>query len=235
MDRRTTIAVLLLALPLGAAVAMVALGGSPHVEPVGDRPAGNPTTTSSPSTHESIMPTAGTAASTRLVQDFDILPTGSDVPEWASTDTVILDVAAVPTAVDRSARLTAEGMGSACRPLSAEIVSLTADFMIEPLPTDGFQILAIELADGSVVTLSVTAEGAQLTDSSDPIGIEARAWYRWSVSRNEGWFELALFDVDGAALRVDEVEARDAAAKRFCISTEAPTRVYLDALTVEGH
>lgn len=239
MDRRTTIAVLLLAPLLGAAVAMFASGGAPDVAVDGE-PAGSPAptpspSTPSPSTHASITPTADTAGSTILVEDFDMFPTGGDVPGWASTGTATLDVAAVPTAVDRSARLTAARGGSACRPLTGEVAGVTADFMLEPLPSDRLTILTVELAGASAVSLTVSAEGARLTDGSERIGLEPRTWYRWSASRDDESFQLALSDLDGAELGVAEAEVRDAAAEEFCISTEAPTRMYLDTLTVEAH
>jgi hypothetical protein len=224
MDRRTIIVVSLLAGLLGAAVAMLASGPRPETMD-GARPAA-PDEMPSPSGQPSPVRTAGTATSTRLVEDFDMLPTGGDVPEWISSDDITLDVAAVPTAVDRSARLTAQGRGSACRPVAAGIDRLTADFMFEPLPTDSLTVLAIEFADGSVVALSVSAEGTQL---------KAGEWYRWSVSRTRGSLELALFDVDGTELGAAEAGAPSADAEQFCIATESPTRVYLDSLTVEGH
>ena len=184
---------------------------------------------------QSSVPAADTAGSTRRVEDFDLLPTDSDVPEWAIAGSATLDVAAMPTAMDRSARLTADARGRACRALSDEITSLTADFMVEPLPPQSVSVLTIELAEDSAVTLTVAAEGARLTDSSERIPLESRGWYRWSVSRGDDSYQVALSEVDGAELGRAEVGAPDAAAQRFCISTESPTRIYLDTLTVEGH
>lgn len=237
MDRRTTIAVLFLAPLLGAAVAVFVSGAGPDLGSVEEGRARSPgaTPAPSPSPDASILPTEGTAASTILVEDFDMLPTGGEVPEWNPTGGVTLDVAVLPTSVDRSARLTAEGAGMVCRPLRHKIASLTADFMMEPLPSERVSVLTVELTGEHAVTLTVSADGAQLTDSSEQIDLEARAWYRWSVARADGSFEIALSEVDGADLGSAEVEAPDAAAERFCISTEAPTRLYLNSLTVEGH
>ena len=238
MDRRTMIAVLLLAPLLGAAVAMIASGGAPDVAMDGS-PAGSPAPSRSPSpppqTQPSSTPTADTAGSTIVVEDFDMIATGGDVPGWASTGSATLDVAAVPTAVDRSARLTAEENGRACRPLMGEVAGLTADFMVEPLPSDSIMVLTLELGEDSAVTFSVSAEGGQLTDSSELIRLQPRTWYRWSASRDDESFQLALSDLDGAELGGADAEAQDTAATRFCISTESPTRMYLDSLTVEGH
>lgn len=179
-------------------------------------------------------PTGGVAASTRLVTDFDMLPTGSPIDGWTLSADGRLETAAQPTAVDRSARLEGEGGATACQDLDVELALLEANFMIDSLAEGDVTLLALAMDGGSTYRLQLADGSASLFDSAHHIELEPGAWYRWMIrSANEGE-ELRLLAADGTLLAEERrPEGANARATEFCMTAPPHTRLYLSELTVE--
>jgi len=216
----------------GAAVAIVVSGQPAEIAVEGASPSPRPTP--SASLRPSASPTEEVAGSRRLVDDFNGLAIDTEIDGWTVTDTATIDVAARPSAVERSLRLSADAGGRACRDLNVAIGTVTADFMLDALPSNGVPVLTLELADETALTLTVVDGAATLAESTTPIPIEPHAWYRWAVVVEESEGRLTLIGPDDARLADASIPAPEAHATRFCLTTAGPARAHLDTLTVEA-
>jgi hypothetical protein len=188
-----------------------------------------------PSEEETLEPTDGVAGSRRLVADFDMLPTGSELDGWTLTEGARLDTAARPTAVDRSARLAGERSATACQALDIELATLEATFMIDGLPEGEVTLLALALDGGSEHRLTLTDGSATAIPTGDAVALQAGTWYRWAAVNGDEGLQLRLLTADGTLLTEatapqDEGNAR---ATEFCMTAAPSTRLYLSDLTVE--
>ncbi|MGH2417351.1 MAG: hypothetical protein ACRDFY_03370 [Candidatus Limnocylindria bacterium] len=242
IDRR---GLLIAALLLGALVGSLAVAAASLL--MSDTPArtgsvGSGSAQPSPSlpTDASAAPGASpgeaVAGSERFVADFDLLPTDSTVEGWSSSDGARLMVAAVPTAVERSARLEGVGRASACLDLDVALASFEALFLLDAIPPGGVTLLTLELDDGSTQRVSLSDGGATLAALGDAVELEARAWYRWVVSRTGEGLRMSLQTADGSPLAEAVAPGRDegARASEFCMATIAPSRLYLNEMNVEA-
>ena len=226
------IAVVLVAGLAGAAVAIVVLAQPAEIAV--ERASPTPRSTTSTSLPPSDQPTEDVAGSSGLVDDFDRLAIGADIDGWTLTDAATIDVAARPSAVDRSLRLSADADGRACRELDVAIGAVTADFMLDALPSDGVPVLTLELVDETALTLTVYDGAVTLADSTSSAPIEPHAWYRWTVVAEEGEGRMTLLGPGDTWLAEASIPVPEAHATRFCLTTAGPARAYLDTLTVEA-
>lgn len=172
------------------------------------------------------------AGSRALALDFDTLPTESVVQGWTVTSDDRLNVAAVPTAVDRSARLEGGGDSAACHPIGFAIGTFEATFMVDTVSAGGLA-LAIDFDDGSVLEITVADSEASMGEWPGPVAVDAGDFYRWEVSRAAGGYRATLFDEGGDRLAVAEAVPGGEHATAVCMSVIAPARAYLDELRVE--
>jgi hypothetical protein len=181
-------------------------------------------------------PSEGVAGSQRFVADFDLLPTDSEVDAWSPSDGARLVVAAVPTAVDRSARLEGVGRASACLDLDVAFSSFDVLFMLDAVPPGGVTLLTLELDDGSTQRVSLSDGGATVAALGDAVALDARAWYRWAVGRTDEGLRMSLATTDGSPLAeaVAPGPDADARASEFCMATIASSRLYLNEMNVEA-
>lgn len=218
---------------VGAAVAVVASGTSLPEFGVATGSASPTADTASPG-DPSPWPTGGSAGSSGFVEEFDALPIGTEADAWALTGDAALTVSGQPTAVDRSIRLAAETQGTACRPINVPLGTLNADFMLDALPSDTVQVLALEFDGAPTIGVTVTSSEVTLTDASAGVTIDARAWYRWSVVAVGDEFEISLVGADGSPLTEARVPAPEHHPTRFCVTALSPARAHLDSLSVEA-
>lgn len=188
----------------------------------------------SPSANPSPTPAGEVAGSEIIALDFDMLPTEAEIPDWRLTGVGGLRVAAVPTAVDRSARLDATDGATACRRLDVALGTLHADFMLDTVPGGGRAQLSVDLEDGTTLALMVTDAGAMIGDSSDPVSLEPGTWYRWVVTHEAAEVGLQLLSADGAPVADARLPVDDPRATEFCMGVGAGIRIYLDQLSMEA-
>ncbi|MGH2380226.1 MAG: hypothetical protein ACRDG7_03275 [Candidatus Limnocylindria bacterium] len=183
-----------------------------------------------------VSPGEDVAGSQRFVADFDLLPTDSEIAAWSSSDGARLVVAAVPTAVDRSARLEGVGRASACLDLDVAFSSFDALFLLDAVPPGGVTLLTLELDDGSTQRVSLSDGGATVAALGDAVELEARAWYRWVVSRTSAGLGMSLQTADGSPLAEAVAPGPDdgVRASEFCMATIASSRLYLNEMNVEA-
>jgi hypothetical protein len=180
-------------------------------------------------------PAEGTAGSVGLAEDFDRMVTGGDVSGWEVEGKARLEVAALPTAVQRSARLTADVDGSACRSLPPDMQRLAAAFMLDALPPAEIAALALMSSGNQTVALTIAPDGrSTLSGRLTPAFIRAGTWYRWSVVAGSGAVTTSLLDDGGNVLAEHAIDGDDGLGDSFCLSTRAPARVHLDSLTMEN-
>jgi hypothetical protein len=209
------------------------LFATPDLPQVG---AGAPLATTSPAASTPLArATDGTAGSAGLLETFDSLAIGDAIPGWTVSSGAAIDVAALPTAVDRSLRLTAPGDGRACREAGTALGSVKADFMVDALPAEPTSVVSLQLDDDSTLGVRVSEEGAQLTDTSSIVAIEPRAWYRWSaMADGDGGLTLRLSGEDGTVLAGMQLRAPSASVTAFCLTSVASARTHLNTLSVEA-
>ncbi|MGQ0608851.1 MAG: hypothetical protein ACT4OQ_10375 [Chloroflexota bacterium] len=242
IDRRgLLVGALLLGAVIGSlAVAAAALLTSESPALSGSVGTGSAPPSTSPSPDASgppgASPSEGVAGSQRFVADFDLLATDSLVDGWAQSDGAALVVAAVPNAVDRSARLEGVGRASACLDLDVAFSSFDALFMLDAVPPGGVTLLTLELDDGSTQRVSLSGGGATVAALGDAVELEARAWYRWVVSRTGVGLRMSLQTADGSPLAEAVAPGPDegARASEFCMATIASSRLYLNEINVEA-
>jgi hypothetical protein len=255
MEQRNVLAalaVLIVGLVVGVTVALLASGQSPPSRVAGERAVDGPTATGSATGEAIADPSAspvstgsasprpgppgssGTAGSTGLTETFDMLPTGGDVPDWTVRGDGSLDVVPIPTAVRRSARFVTSGDGTACRALPPGTTSLTAVFMIDPLPADRVAALSLTTDDSVVAALFIAVDGVALAQDADPVAFDEGVWHRWLVQWHDGDLAVALA-VDEAELAASEGPLDGASPTAFCLGGEPPSEIHLDMLTVEGN
>lgn len=230
--RNLVIGALLLVTMVSVAVAVVSLLAS-------DPPAVTGTLESPPASPSTGSPTASpgedVAGSSRLLNDFDLLPTDSEVEGWSLSDGARLLVAPLPTAVDRSARLEGTGRASACRDLGLPFSTFEVVFMLDAVPAGGTTLLRLETDRGSGRRVSLSDGRASVAVIGEAVELEARTWYRWVV-RNVGEDVLtSLRSADGSSLAeaVAPGGRPGAHATEFCMTTLASSRLYLNQLNVE--
>ena len=248
MNRRTVAAMVVVASLVGAGIPIMMSD-----QPPGDLGAVTEPSTSSPGSRASeaassspissqsdrpsplASPAEDTAGSAGLAEDFDRLVTGEGVPGWEVDGDARLEVAALPTAVQRSARLETDSDGMACRPLPPGMQRLSAVFMLDALPPAEILTLALATEGGQNVSLAISPDGrSSLSGTPTPAAIQADTWYRWSVVTVSGAVTTSLLDAEGNVLAEHAVAGEDAVGNSFCLSTRAPARVHLDSLTVEN-
>ena len=181
-------------------------------------------------------PGEGVAGSNRLVTDFDLLPTDSEVEAWSLSDGARLLVAALPTAVDRSARLQGIGLASGCTDLGVAFSTFEVMFMLDAVPAGGVTLLNLEIDDGSAQRVSLSDGHATVAASGDPVEPQARTWYRWVVRSAGEEVRTSLRSADGNPLAEAAAPRLDpgARATEFCMTTLAPSRLYLNEINVEA-
>lgn len=179
-------------------------------------------------------PADDVAGSSGFIEDFDMIPIGADVDGWSLSNSASFHVTALPSAFDRSGRLAADRGGTACKRIDVAIASVTANFMLNPLPAESVPVLILELDNESALSLAINSDGARLTDSSAPVPIEPRAWYRWVVVAGDSRNRITLLSADNTILAEASVPWPGPHAKRFCLTTVGPAGLYLDTLTAEA-
>ena len=235
---------LVLALSIATIAIVATSGGSDPAEsspPAAGLPSGllvppteSPSSAPEPFASERPAPTGDTAGSSGLALSFDMLPTGAAITDWVITGDGTFEVTAVPTAVNRSARLAAGSRAIACLPLDAMLGTLTAAFMVDAAPSGEQQLLAVNLADGTILALRSSANGMVGVDSADAVSLEPGAWYRLRVSAAAEHVEVRLLNAADDVLTGARVPADGGRAIGFCITSIAPMRVYLDQFIVEA-
>ena len=248
MNRRTVAAMVIVASLVGAGIPILtseqlpgdlgamtdgssSFSGSPRAQ------ATRPSTPSPQSDEPSpiVSPAEGTAGSGGLAEDFDQLVTGAEVSRWDVDGEARLEVAALPTAVQRSARLTADVDAVACRPLPPGMQRLSAVFMLDALPPADVAALALSSSGDRNASLGIAPDGrSTLSGKPTPASIQPNVWYRWSVAAVSGAVTTSLLDDEGNVLAELAVDGEDLLGDSFCLSTRAPARVHLDYLTVEN-
>lgn len=233
-DRRVIAFVVLmaaLAIATVGAITMALVGGEsdPPTSPsaVGALASARALPTSAPSSASipadpSPSPTGDVAGAQSLTLGFDMVPTGARIDGWTLTGDGALEAAAVPTAVDRSARLDAGSRAMACLPLDAALGTLAATFMVDAVPGGELPLLTLGLDDGTTLALGA------------PVALEADTWYRWVVTGEADGVGVELLSADDTPLAEATSPAGGAGATEFCMTVEAPTRVFLDELAVEA-
>ena len=179
-------------------------------------------------------PTGDVASSQSLTQRFDVVPTGATIDGWTLIGDGALEAVAVPTAVDRSARLDARFRAMACSRLDVALGTLAAAFMVDAVPGGGLPLLTLGLDDGTTLALTLTDSGAVLADSGAPVALEPDTWYRWVVTGEGDAVGVQLLSADDTPLAEATPPAGGAGATEFCMTVEAPTRVFLNELVVEA-
>lgn len=230
--RNLVMGVLLLATLASVTVAAVSLRASarPAVDGALGTPSAQPSTSPSPAN-----PGEDVAGSNRLVTDFDVLPTGSEVEGWSVSDGARLQVAALPTAVDRSARLEGTGRASACRDLGVAVSNFEIMFMLDAVPAGGVTLFNLDVDDGSAQSVSLTDGRVTVAAIGDAVELEARTWYRWVVRSARDEVRMSLHSADDSPLAEAVATGLDpgAQATEFCMTTLAPSRLYLTEMNVE--
>lgn len=241
MDRRSGLLTLIAAAVIGALVPIAISGEVPGLGMAEGRPSPIPAATPSPTSDASASPSSGptasgegTAGSNRLSESFDEQPMDAEVEGWEVTDEASLTIAALPTAVDRSARLSTSEQGRACRSLPEGLTTLVADFMIDRPTDEAVDILSLRGPDGSAVSLTVSETSSTEDGASGGAAVEPRTWYRWSVSVESDQLRLSLGRAGEDPTSPATVRAPDGPLAQLCISTLAPTRIFLSHLIVEG-
>ena len=179
----------------------------------GSGPARSDDVSESPRPTRSVMATASDVASARVVLDvdFDDVPMGSGIGgAWHPAGRGTVDVDAIPTAVDRSARLeTTDGeVVTACTSLDQAIEALerlsvvvrldgpSARASVRLIGPTGEPPLEVRLAGPSTVVVDgseAVAQGA---------GLVAGAWYAAEVVQGDDERAAAVWAVAGAAAPV---------------------------------
>ena len=223
---------LLLVTMVSVAVAAVSILGSGPSAATGtlDAPPVLPSTGLS-----TASPGEDVAGSNRLVTDFDLLPTDSEVEGWSLNDGSRLVVAARPTAVDRSARLEGVGRASACRDLGVAFSTFEILFMLDAVPAGGVTMLNLEIDGGSAQRVSLSDGRATVAAIGDGVELEARTWYRWVVRNAGDDVSTSLHSADGSPLAeaVAPGLRPGAHATEFCMTTLESSRLYLNQMNVE--
>jgi hypothetical protein len=178
--------------------------------------------------------TGDVAASQGFSLDFDMLPTGGRIGDWRLSGDGDLEVAAVPTAVSRSARLDARSAASACLELDVALGTLSAAFMLDAVGGGGQTLLTLRLDDSTTIALTLADNGAIVGDRGTPVPLAADSWYAWVVSGETDGVRVALLSAADALLAEARSPGAGARATEFCMAVQAPMRVYLDQLTVEA-
>jgi hypothetical protein len=170
----------------------------------------------------------------------DLLPgqdeqrTGSVIEGWVAVIGERLQVAPLPTAVDRSALLDAADRARSCRTLPTATDRVVATFMVDQLPGELITVLAVEPLDRSetaAAELQLGPMGALLVDGATPIRVEPGRWYRWTVELEDRGASSRLQQLDGSALGAPGAGSAPGRRLGVCVSTVAPTRIYLDEVT----
>jgi hypothetical protein len=182
-----------------------------------------------------LTPAGDTAGSTGLAEGFDRLVTGATIAGWEVEGEARLEVAALPTAVQRSARLTADLDGVACRPLPPGMQRLSAVFMLDALPPAEIATLAVLTSGNETASVTIAPDGrSTLSGRRTPASVQATAWYRWSVVAESDAVTTSLLDEEGNVLAEHAIDGEGVLGDSFCLSTRAPARVHLDSLIVEN-
>jgi hypothetical protein len=158
---------------------------------------------------------------------FDDVATGETPEDWTVADGASFTAMAMPTAVDRSAMLTADGATLACR-ASGELRSVAATLMVDALPAAKLELVRI----GSVPALVLAPDGGVAAGSTTVATLAPGTWYEVAIDIAPGTVSVALLAPDGATTRNAELPLQEVPTK-FCVGTEAGTRVFLDHLTLE--
>jgi len=189
-----------------------------------------------------VVPSQAERASVTAIQ-FDDVRMSSGLGAGWSVEPIdaVVGIAAVPNAVDRSARLGAgDSPTRACRPLAETIAAAEASYDI--LVESGITTAEVTLAgDPGGLTITLSGEGGQVSSGADPVAslpaIEADTWYRVTV------------DIERAHVRIvnrqSSASARDAefsaslTSTRFetiCIATagDSGAASYFDNITVQS-
>jgi hypothetical protein len=229
--------VLLLVTLASVAVAAVSLRAParPAVTGTFGTPSAQPSTASTASV-PTASPGEDVAGSNGLVTDFDLLPTGSEVEGWSLSDGARLTVAAMPTAVDRSARLEGIGRASACRNLGVAFSDFEIIFMLDAVPTGGVTLFNLDIDGGSAQSVSLTDGRVTVAGIGDAVELEARTWYRWVVRSARDEVRMSLQSADESLLAEAVAPGLDpgAQAMEFCMTTLAPSsRLYLTQMNLE--
>lgn len=245
-DRRAIAsAVLLLGLAIATvgAIAVASLSGESETPPSAPAAGALPSalilptiapSSAAPPAVPSPSSTGVVAASTGLSLGFDLLPTGARVGDWKLSGDGDLEVVAVPTAVNRSARLDTRSGATACLWLDVALVTLSATFMLDAVLGGGQTLLTLDLDGETTLSVTLTDAGATIADSSEPVPLVPGIWYRWVVTHEADALGVRLFSADDALLAEAISPADGSRATEFCMAVEAPMRVYLDQLTVEA-
>lgn len=186
-----------------------------------------------PTAQPSLSPTGEVAGAESLTITFDMASTGSRVGGWTLRGSGELDIAAVPTAVDRSARLDAQDAATACVSLDVALGRLTAAFMVDLVPAGEQTLLSLDLDDGTTLDLTLIDGGLSVAETAEPVAIEAGTWYRWVVTRETNAARVRLLAADDALLAEVQSPSDGSGATEFCMTAKAPARVYLDELIGE--
>ena len=173
------------------------------------------------------------AGSDSVTLDFDLVATGANLGDWTLSGDGALEVAALPTAVQRSARLDARTRSSACLPINRSLGTFTTRFMVDRAPTGEYPLLTVRFEESQAIELTVSDAGASL-DGADPVPFEAGVWYGWELSEVPDLTRARLLSPDDEPLAEAEWPGAGESVLEFCVATVAPTRAFLDEVRLEA-